>query len=639
MSDTHGTNVRQAAEDLLRSGIVPVPVLRGDKRPAVSQWQELRPTKDDLDDLFPEGEARNIGVLLGEPSGGLVDIDCDCPEAVTAASKILHEASVRSGRGADTASHYWFRVTDGAPPRTQKFTDPVKPGAVLVELRSTGGQTVVPPSIHPDGTPYRWITPITEEGAINTVERAEVERIARLIAAVSVLARYWPQKGSRHNAHLALCGALLRDPDTGALTKDPRWSPEQVEGFARLVVSMGGDTEWWQREDNITTTVRALEKGQPVQGWTTLTQFLPAAAVWQVREWLDLVPTDTGEEEQEEDEFAYEEDPATLDEEWNRVQLGSLMEAGIPEPVELIPGTGLIYKGEVTTIQSAGGSGKTLIACDLIWRAIKRGINTAFIDEENGPAEIGRRMASFGVDTSLIDEHLFYFSIPSINWTDARNPERLVDLCKQHDIQFVVFDSVMDMLSSSGLDENSNSEFGMLYDSTVKRLKTEGVTVLLLDHVSKASAFQARGASAKFDQSSVVWGVKVNQKFDSQTSGSLTMKRRKGRLAAVVSDVLVNVFVTPEGEDAPMSTSISYSPNLTFVEPGEGDDEESVHEQVCAYLLECGALTPEDGRTKTDVADHVTKQRVHVFDYLTNPEWPVRVHEVHSRKHLVWLDR
>ena len=44
-------------------------------------WTDFRCEENDLEEHFGTND-RNIGVLLGEPSGGLVDVDLDCDEAV-----------------------------------------------------------------------------------------------------------------------------------------------------------------------------------------------------------------------------------------------------------------------------------------------------------------------------------------------------------------------------------------------------------------------------------------------------------------------------------------------------------------------------------------------------------------------------
>jgi excisionase family DNA binding protein len=56
------------------------------KNPNRTGWQNLRLTKEDLLRHF-NGRPQNIGVLLGGPSGWLVDVDLDCPGAVEAADR------------------------------------------------------------------------------------------------------------------------------------------------------------------------------------------------------------------------------------------------------------------------------------------------------------------------------------------------------------------------------------------------------------------------------------------------------------------------------------------------------------------------------------------------------------------------
>lgn len=592
--------VLRAAQELHANGIVPLPVKAGGKRPIGGDWQKRRPTAEDLPELFPVDEPVNIGVLLGKPSGNLIDVDCDCSEAVAAARALLGTASVQSARGEAEVSHYWFRASDRSP-KTRRFTDPANPGSVLVELRSDGAQTVVPPSTHPDGTPYRWIKPITS--GVDTVTADEAERIVRTIASVALLARHWPQKGSRHAAHLALCGALLRNPNGDGVNEEWR---DQTAGFVRLVAGIGNDDEWWEREENVRTTIESLEAGHPVQGWTTLTKHLPASVIWQVREWLGLEPTEPLDPDEDLD-FDEEEDLRTLDEEWSRVMLGDLLIDGVPEPVDLLAerAPGILYEGEVITLQSAGGSGKTLVAMWLLYQLCLEGHTVVFIDEENGPNEVARRFLSLGADPAVLNEKFIYYAMPSIDWMSPANPDRLLQVCEDNDVTLVLFDSVMDLLSASGLDENSNSEFNMLYKSTAKALKSAGRTVLLLDHVSKDSTFQARGASAKFDQASIVWGIKVMAKFDSRTPGHLQLRRRKGRLGAVQQSV--DVFVTPSAG----RTHINVAAPVEFHDRGK---------DLLETLMEMGAYGEANKVAKNVVAESMPGRKTDLMEYLSDEE-------------------
>lgn len=112
------------------------------KVPVLAGWQDLRLTDEDLPRHF-NGNG-NLGLLLGEPSGWLVDVDLDCEEAVAAMASSCRPRA-KSGRPGKLASHWWY-VCEGA--KTRKHQDPVSK-KMIVELRSTGAQTVVGPSIHP----------------------------------------------------------------------------------------------------------------------------------------------------------------------------------------------------------------------------------------------------------------------------------------------------------------------------------------------------------------------------------------------------------------------------------------------------------------------------------------------------------
>jgi len=71
-------NALEAALDYLPRGWMPIPIPQGSKNPNRKGWQKERWTRDELSTCFNNGQ--NIGLLLGEPSGGLVDVDLDSPD-------------------------------------------------------------------------------------------------------------------------------------------------------------------------------------------------------------------------------------------------------------------------------------------------------------------------------------------------------------------------------------------------------------------------------------------------------------------------------------------------------------------------------------------------------------------------------
>jgi hypothetical protein len=139
-----------AALRYIQEGFYPIPVPYRSKRPILKGWPGLRITPEDVHDYF-NGRPQNIGMLLGE--AGATDIDCDAPEAVSAAAFLLPETGFVYGRHSKPASHRMY-FTD-PPGRSEKFIDPTDK-CTLLEFRcrkgdgTVGFQSIVPPSTHKD---------------------------------------------------------------------------------------------------------------------------------------------------------------------------------------------------------------------------------------------------------------------------------------------------------------------------------------------------------------------------------------------------------------------------------------------------------------------------------------------------------
>src|SRR5207248_165410 len=116
-------NVRHAAQHYLRLGFTPVPLRAKTKAPRLNGWPQLQADGYDLDQLFPANTALNIGLLLGEPSRGLVDVDLDAVEAIRAAGHLLPETGWVSGRASKPRSHYWYRAQPRLAEKVTAFRD------------------------------------------------------------------------------------------------------------------------------------------------------------------------------------------------------------------------------------------------------------------------------------------------------------------------------------------------------------------------------------------------------------------------------------------------------------------------------------------------------------------------------------
>lgn len=166
-----------AALEYIQRGWRVVPIAHRKKGPILNEWQKLRITEDEIGNYFSRGR-QNVGVLMGEPSGWLIDIDLDHPRAVELAEEHLPPTDAKFGRESKPRSHWIYQVS--APLETEKFRS--KSAGMLVEIRSTGAQTVFPPSVHESGEQIDWDQDNAEPAVVDPDElRHCVERLANAV--------------------------------------------------------------------------------------------------------------------------------------------------------------------------------------------------------------------------------------------------------------------------------------------------------------------------------------------------------------------------------------------------------------------------------------------------------------------------
>jgi hypothetical protein len=221
-------NLFEAARWYLGRGYAPIPVPAGEKKPRLKGWTALRLSEPDLPAHF--NGTGNIGILLGEPSGWLVDVDLDSSEARELAEQHLPPTGLKTGRAGSPASHWWY-VAPGA--RTKQHRDPVT-GESIVELRSTGAQTLVGPSVHPSGEVY---DPLDGEPA--RVDAAHLAACVAALAAAVVGRRHpgladRPRRGPTGGQRAGTCGP---GPSTDALE---RRAAAYLDAMAPAISGRGG---------------------------------------------------------------------------------------------------------------------------------------------------------------------------------------------------------------------------------------------------------------------------------------------------------------------------------------------------------------------------------------------------------------
>jgi hypothetical protein len=245
-------------------------------------WEQWRITGEDLERHFPAGQEGNIGVLLGAASGGLVDLDLDCMEAVRIAPYMIPAVTWVFGHAPSAPhSHRIYRCTEWG--ESEVFND--VDGTRLLELRTDKPgqkQTVFPPSRHKEtGELITW-SRFDGHSPPATVGWSDLRQAVRKLAAAVLIARHWPAEGSRDAAAMALHGALCR----------AGWGVEQVNAFVDHVAVAATDPERRMRAEKGERTSQRLQEGRAVTGWPTLEALLTDGQRVgpRVREWLDCQP-------------------------------------------------------------------------------------------------------------------------------------------------------------------------------------------------------------------------------------------------------------------------------------------------------------------------------------------------------------
>jgi Virulence-associated protein E/Bifunctional DNA primase/polymerase, N-terminal len=202
------------AVSYLHRGWSPIPVPHKSKRPLGDEWQNLRIAEGFARQWF-NGEAQNVGVLLGAPSAGLTDGDLDCQEAIVAAAYLMPKTDAIFGRASKRASHRLYKTTlcESQGKATIQFKDTQKPAKVILEFRvgadaagDHAAQTIAPGSVHPSGELITW----EDDGEPAAVDDVALLAAGARVAACVLLGRAYPRQGGRHEGALIVAGFLCR---------------------------------------------------------------------------------------------------------------------------------------------------------------------------------------------------------------------------------------------------------------------------------------------------------------------------------------------------------------------------------------------------------------------------------------------
>ena len=506
---------------------------------------------DRIESWFTMWPNANVGISCG-PSG-LVVVDVDprhggdesWRDLVQSLGPGIQDTRIAATGGGGT--HYVFRCpineTVNSWASTERFTGPLGPG---VDLRASGGYIVAPPSIHASGALYEW----EDEREPATLPYALLEKIhgprgssspVKLDNTADILNGV-PQ-GERDYTLFRLA-ARLRAVDVPI-----DWAYELVCAAAAKSSPPFPESE---ARKKVESAYRRYEPG--VGGFA-----------------------EPAEEPKHEGGLT------------GRVDLGEIMALGIPDPVWVIED--VVPAGTVIVIYGEPGCGKTII--DLSWHAqlAAEGKHSVFIDEESGNNMMARRLAFMQANQGAISQYLHYYPFPGLTVADA---DALVAYCAEHKPALVTFDSLADMLSVSGLDENSATDVTRWMVSVAVRIAQEtGAAVVLIDHNAKdvTNVRYSRGSGAKKAKADGAWYVEKTSEFDEKTMGKVVFKRTKNRVGYLPE----SVYYSAGGQDGKL-----------IVERAEGRQGGPIAvEPNVARVLEMLDACGEAGASSPDIEKHL----------------------------------
>jgi uncharacterized protein (DUF927 family) len=256
----------ETATEYFLKGWQPIPIPFRSKNPNFPNWSVQHTARvDDLTSHF-NGIPQNISILLGTPSNDLTDVDLDNNWSVQLADFFLPETDAIFGRKSKRRSHFLYYCPEAKTEKFQ-FTE------MIVELRSTGMQTVFPGSIHESGEPVTW--DVCGEPA--KISFQELRSAVGKLAAASLLAELWVDS-KRHDLSLCVSGALLTNG----------FSFEDTYLFIKAICTVTNDEETSDRLKAVDTTYERIQEEKNVIGFPRLAELIGAKSIGLLRKWLSF---------------------------------------------------------------------------------------------------------------------------------------------------------------------------------------------------------------------------------------------------------------------------------------------------------------------------------------------------------------
>ena len=201
-----------SAQEYVQKGYSVIPDRYMGKAPAIKGWSdfcERHPSKDEINHWSENLTSSNIAVCCG-PASNIIALDIDCVDEkiLEVIMPVMPDSPVIK-RGAKGETRF-FRY-NGENTFIKKIQD-----QVVFEILSVGKKTTLPPSVHPNGYQYEWLTAKTlldfSAEELPILPPLFIPNMENLIMVNFPSDEYHKKKSEegRNNALSSLCGALVQ---------------------------------------------------------------------------------------------------------------------------------------------------------------------------------------------------------------------------------------------------------------------------------------------------------------------------------------------------------------------------------------------------------------------------------------------
>ena len=478
-------------------GISLIPIRKISKEPYHPYWttrEEFRPEE------FGEGD--NVAGRWGKKSNNITDIDCDIKEACRIAAEVFSQG-ICYGRKSNPASHYLVKSPDA---KTKKF---LFEGEMIIELRSNGQQSVLPPSIHKEGEPYEW----ERRDNIFTFDKEHLTKNVSRIAGCSLLASYW--KGGRHEKSITLAGLFVKN---GV-------GKEDATRLMELICIGAEDEEMNDRLTSVETTYNRYENGESTKSNIDI----DITVIKKAFEWLGIKLK-------------------------KELKLYTLIEFfNLPTPPWVVDD--ILIAASMIEVIGPPKVSKTYVALhialsiatgqkDIFGHTIRKSGPVIFVIAE-GAGSFEFRIRKWLNEAGISDyEGIPFFPLPeAIDIRNANVQAQIERLCIEHKPVLIIIDTLSRCIPGANEDSAQDMSLVVQYCDYLKN-KFQIIIMLVHHPTKRATDGHGRGSGAIFGAVDTEIQVKQVEKFDDD-SAHITIKCGKQKDGPEFKDIQVMRRVGP----------------------------------------------------------------------------------------------